>query len=406
MAAKTLLLLSLALRAHACTYEVDCSLNGRCLPSGSCACYPGWAGAACATLSLAPAPTTAAYGGGIGAPLSSWGAAVVRDPGSGTYLMAVDEMSRHCGLGVWQPNSHCVLATAPTALGPFTRQRAMQASWCHGSALARDPVSGALFWGHMGHATAEAACTQCANGTTPPGAPAGPCDPDPDALPYRDTAFAAPGPAGPFAPAPGFINCANGEAFFSPDGSVVVACPDGGATTDSFFSVSAAPSAAAALAGNWTRLPQTLSVAGSNASVPYLGFHWEDQTIYRDPRGHFHAIMHAFRGQNTSLPEPGCLPTPSGEWAPPGCTSLGGHAFSLDGSHWWVGREPAYTARVEFAGGGVAVMRARERPHVVQGSDGELAFFVSAVGDPGAGGNTGVRGADHTFTLVQAVSAQ
>ena len=50
-------------------------------------------------------------------------------------------------------------------------------------------------------------------------------------------------------------------------------------------------------------------------------------------RGHWHAIMHAFRGQPTDYPLPGCAgDAAAGSF----CTSLGGHAFSLDGSHWCV----------------------------------------------------------------------
>ena len=386
----------------ACDTEIDCSLNGRCV-SNECACFQGWGGPSCGTLALLSAPVTGAFGGGIGGNSSSWGAGVARDPATGTYIMYVDEITRGCGLGSWQPNSHCVLATSTTPEGPFARVRALQASWCHGSSLARDPVTGAWVFGHMAHAERGGACNQCANGTTPRGAPSGPCDADGDALPYGATAFvAAAGPLGPFAPAPGWVNCGNGEAFFSANGSVAVACPEGSATADSFLSVSTAPSLAAGLAGNWTRLPQTLSVAPSNASVPYIGFHWEDQTIWRDPRGHWHALMHAFRGQNTTLPEPGCVGG-GGAWSPPGCTSLGGHAFSIDASHWWIGREPAYTALVRFADGSEARMRARERPHVILDGAGELAFFLSGVGDPGAGGNTGAPGADHSYTLLQAV---
>ena len=56
------------------------------------------------------------------------------------------------------------------------------------------------------------------------------------------------------------------------------------------------------------------------------------------------------------------------------------------------------------ARGSVLDMRARERPHVILDAAGELAYFLSGVGDPGAGGNTGVRGADHSYTLIQAVA--
>lgn len=252
--------------------------------------------------------------------------------------------------------------------------------------------------------TRATACVQGAGGVTPSGAQLGPCDADNDALPYGASAFTAPGPLGPFTPAPNFINCPNGETFFSADGSVVVACPTGAARA-SFLSVSSAPSLAAALAGNWTHLPLTISLAGSNATGPSVPeFHWEDQTIWRDARGYFHTLMHAFRGQNTTLPAPGCTNEGgSSPFLPMNCTSLGGHAFSIDAAHWWVSADAAYTALVDFEDGTSAQFRARERPHVILDEAGELAFFLSAVGDPGKGGNTGVAGADHSFTLIQPV---
>jgi len=386
----------------ACRYDVDCALNGACV-ANQCACFAGWGGAVCSQLALLPAPTTAAYGGGLGANVSSWGGGAARDPVSGKYILYVSEISRHCGLGTWGENSRCVAALADAPAGPYARARALQAAWCHGAGLARDPRSGTWVFQHMSRGGAPAArCAQCANGTTPAGAAAGACDADADALPYGAAAFTAPGPLGPFTPAPGFLNGGNCEAFFTPDGAAAVACPTGSDTEDSFLSVSTAPSIAAAVAGNWGRLPQTLSVAGSNESVPYIGFHWEDQNLWRDPRGHWHTIMHAWRGQNTTLPAPGCSNRGAGTpWLPAACTSLGGHAFSLDGAHWWVSREPAYTALVEFEGGAAVQMRARERPHLIFGDNGEAAFFLSGVGDPGCGGNTGCPGQDHTFTLAQ-----
>ena len=405
MPSTTFALLTLLTAATAaCTYDIDCSLNGRCAADGVCACYQGWGGAVCSQLNLLPAPVVGAFGGGIGANTSSWGAGVVRDAASGVYVMYVDQITRSCGLGSWQPNSHCVVATSATPTGPYTKVRTLQAAYCHGSSLARDPVTGTYIFGHMAKAAPATACNQCSNGTTPPHAPTGPCDADADALPYSQTAFSAPGPLGPFTPAPGFVNCGNGENFFNADGSVVSACPEGNATADSFLAVKTAPSAAAAIAGSWTKLPQTLSVAGSNVSVPEIGFHWEDQTIWRDPRGYYHTLMHAFRGQNTTLPEPGCIQV-NGTFMPPDCRSLGGHAYSIDASHWWISREPAYTASVVFEDGTVAQMRARERPHVLLGADGELAFFLSGVGDPGPGGNTGAGGADHSYTLIQPVAS-
>lgn len=115
--------------------------------------------------------------------------------------------------------------------------------------------------------------------------------------------------------------------------------------------------------------------------------------------------MHAFRGQNTSVPLPGCFDSGDGSFLPANCSSLGGHAFSLDGAHWWISPDVAYTATVEYDDGSAVGYRARERPHIILDDASNAAYFISAVGDPGAGGNTGMPGADHSFTLVQQLGA-
>lgn len=132
---------------------------------------------------------------------------------------------------------------------------------------------------------------------------------------------------------------------------------------------------------------------------------WEDQNIWVDRGGRLHTLMHAFRGQNTTYPAPGCVAAANGTWLPLGCTSVGGHAFSVDGAHWYISPVRAYTATVAYEDGSERAFRARERPHLVfAGSgpgSGDPTWFVSAVGDPGPGGNTGEVGQDHSFTLLQ-----
>ena len=110
-------------------------------------------------------------------------------------------------------------------------------------------------------------------------------------------------------------------------------------------------------------------------------------------QGHFHAIFHAWRGQPTDYPRPVDLfPGYSGcstnvtlhgsydtEAAGVFCTSLGGHAFSLDGSHWHISPVPVYTPIVTFpnaSGGSYELFfRARERPHMILDEDGNFNRF-------------------------------
>ena len=46
------------------------------------------------------------------------------------------------------------------------------------------------------------------------------------------------------------------------------------------------------------------------------------------------------------------------------CTSLGGHAYSPNGSHWYISPVPVYAPVVRFGDGSELFFRARERPHV------------------------------------------
>ena len=390
-----------------CASDLDCQLNGACTAK-LCICNAAWTGANCSTLNLQPAALRNGYSS-LGANISSWGAGVAFDPASMQYVMFNDEMNEHCGLGTWGANSHCILSTSATAAGPYAKQQVVLDSWCHGSSIARDPVSGRYVLQHMSNAAPKAQCTQCSSGVTPPGAPMGPCDASGVAA-YTPLALLASSPLGPYTPAPKFLNGGNCETFFRPNGSVVVACPWGGKSNDpactqaAFLTVSTAPHLDAALAGNWTHLPLTYLPAGSASGTVCMN--WEDQNIWVDRQGYFHTIMHAFRGQNTSYPLPGCTNAGNGPFSPAGCTSLGGHGFSLDGSLWFVSPVPAYTAAVDFEDGSVVHFRARERPHLIFDSAGEPTHLISAVGDPGPGGNTGVSGQDHTFTLIQPLGVQ
>ena len=158
--------------------------------------------------------------------------------------------------------------------------------------------------------------------------------------------------------------------------------------------------------------------------------------MYQNARGEFHGFWHAWRGQPTDYPRPsaelfpnygGCTTNCSavnhsgsshayctrdgGLY----CTSLGGHAYSLDGRHWYISPVAAYTPVVRFGDGSELFFRARERPHTILDEDGNLAALATAVGNPAqppcgvgmagcSGGNEGRPGADHTFTLIQPVA--
>jgi hypothetical protein len=68
----------------------------------------------------------------------------------------------------------------------------------------------------------------------------------------------------------------------------------------------------------------------------------------------------------------------------------------------YVSREAPYDNSIEYDDGTTVAFRARERPHVALSSSGAPIFLINGLADPPAGGagggNTGIIGADHSFT--------
>ena len=129
----------------------------------------------------------------------------------------------------------------------------------------------------------------------------------------------------------------------------------------------------------------TYELAGAPESRGHpddICFNWEDNHVYQNARGEFHGFWHAWRGQPTDYPRPsaelfpnygGCTTNCSAvnhsgsshayctRDAGLYCTSLGGHAYSLDGRHWYISPVPAYTPVVKFGDDSELFFRARER---------------------------------------------
>ena len=74
----------------------------------------------------------------------------------------------------------------------------------------------------------------------------------------------------------------------------------------------------------------------------------------------------------------------------------------MDGRTWYVSPVPAFTSTIEYVNGSNLTFRARERSHLVLGNaDNRLLMLGNGLGNPGAGQNIGVMGADHTFVQLQ-----
>ena len=372
-------------------------------------CSAAWTGANCSLLNLLPATA----GEGLGSRSSSWsfwGNKAIKDPVSGKYFMAADEMANHCGLGSFGSNSRSIMAQSDNATGPYTRVQVVVDSFSHGTWMERDPSSGRWILGHMGSGAAiHRSCKSCATGVTPPGAKGAPC-PQESAVPAAAQAGAlvADSPLGPWRSAgPHLINGANCEPFFMRNGTLFFVCPWGGTVKDSHcnnqnagLTLHRAETLDAALAGNYTELTQngpTYLLGGTNQSKPCQN--WEGNNFWLDEHGYFHSLAHAYRGQPCDYPVPGCknpgMPNASDGISP--CTATGGHSYSLDGQTWFISPVAPFTSTIEFVDGSKLTFRARERAHLIFDDDGLPLYLGNGMGNPGAGENTGVPGADHTF---------
>jgi hypothetical protein len=168
-------------------------------------------------------------------------------------------------------------------------------------------------------------------------------------------------PLGPWQQVAHAPNGANCEPFFVPNGTVYFACPSGGTTSapncngkNAFLSMSMAPSLDDAIAGRVTQMAVRTKLAGTPGdfvSRANVCFNWEDQNLWVDPRGNFHTLMHAYRGQPCAYPV--CNRTSD----PSYCSAVGGHAFSEDGRDWHISPVVAYSPKVQYEDGTEILLR-------------------------------------------------
>ena len=96
----------------------------------------------------------------------------------------------------------------------------------------------------------------------------------------------------------------------------------------------------------------------------------EDPFVFRDRRGHFHALLH-------------------GSYC-----ECGTHYFSADGLRWAKSAGNAYDNRVEWEGGGSTVLVRRDRPQLHFAADGRPTHVLTGAVDQG-------RPSGESYTLLQ-----
>lgn len=369
--------------------RANCSHNGVCGLDGVCHCAPGWAGHACNVLALAPINAAFTHLGfrdvdQAGRNVSSWGGSIVQEVNSTrlpTYHMFASEITGGCGMSAWCQNSQIVRATATDPAGPWTRAGVVFPVFAHEPSVARDPTTGglAMFFTAQRPSTRQR-CTACADGVT-----RGPCPDTDQCNPDTDPTWlsTAPSPLGPWSEPIVVLNGTGSDSNLAPliltNGSLI-------AIWRSFAPTPTHPWFGSKMhlltASRWDD-PATYVRHTEVNLFPTLGSPTglggaEDPFLWQAPNGVFHVLLHAMYGCATGI----------------GSRPCGIHGWSTDGWTWQLTGAGAYNATVALVGGETFAMLARERPHLVFGTDGAPTHLS----------NGAVYSADASITLVQPIS--
>jgi hypothetical protein len=339
---RVLLLSALAWAAQACTTDLSCSLNGKCLAS-ACVCAPGWHGTECELLSLGPAPPGGAYG--YDPNISAWGAHVVRVPGDARYHMFASEFWGDCGVHEsWQVDSHVVHATSASPLGPYVYADTAlppEATCMH---IAMNGSTIVMY--HQGRSgNGHSTLKNCTGGS--PYVPPRVEDWHP-VTPHK--VHSSDSPSGPWRAGGGMmppgINCENPSPLLLPNGSTAVFCHGPGIR----MWVSPGPAGTDGGDSGGSNNPVRFILQPGASPVPHTV--WEDPTVYLDAQGHWHLLSHVYP---TNV---------SNDWLHY-ADIVAGHAFSVDGVDWTFHPRPPWSADVTGVDGTTKHYATRERPFLL-----------------------------------------
>ncbi|GMI10708.1 hypothetical protein TrVE_jg2349 [Triparma verrucosa] len=403
-----------------CRDDSDCSLNGKCSESSTCQCRPAWKGERCETLNILPTPKESGYrrmdlnqATKKMANTSSWGGAILPDPKDGTLHMWASEMTEHCGIGAWAQNSRIIHAVAESADKPFERKDVVWDVFSHEPEVV--PGSDGEF---VMYFTAQLRgehgdCDCCRDGEGPCDGSTGPGDCGDDGtktaqnLGDSDPTWMSftTDPSGNWSePVQIFSDYQGSDTNFAPvilkNGSMVAMWRSWTASGGSrmFLSTGSDWKDPSTYIRHTTELFPDLGAAGT-----------EDQFIYLDNNGNYHAIFHHMYGTGTK-----------DQWW---LDATGGHAFSVNGWDWtYTGvtygdplarydTDIGQGASIDFDDGTTYKFTRLERPHLLFYNVGELKgdpthIINSAQYGRGTDPGTGANNDDACYTLVRPINVE
>ena len=368
--------------SFACAADADCALNGVC-DGGQCACDAAWETAAgarfgCSTLALLPASRTSGlHSLDGGRNTSSWGGSVLLDEATGLWHMFASELTAHCGIDSWTYNSRVVHATSASGVGRFERDEEFAGVFSHEPTAVRDPTTREWAVFFTSSVPSGRALCNCSDGSSTAA-----CEGRPKYGQQGPTVVSwAASPAGPWsAPLQLFSEGAreadtNLAPFIFANGSLLgIWRTHPGAAPGSIPHLVRAAHWKNASSYAWDSAPMLPLSLPEDVGL-------EDPHLYRDARGAFHALFHAF-SLNASA----------------AAGDFGGHAFSPDGWAWtWSGL--CFDSKGAFDDGTSFDFRGRQRPHLVFGEGPAPLGLTNGVIYEDAS----TQGSDACYTFVQPV---
>jgi len=394
-----------------CRGDEDCSLNGKCNSSdGTCACRPAWKGLRCEQLNLLKPTRGAGYRGMDGGRnTSSWGGAVLKGPDA-QYHMWAAEMTEHCGIGAWQQNSRIIHATSATPGGVYTRKDVTWEVFSHEPEVVPGPSGEYVMYFTSDLRSHRGICNCCREAMGPCDGSTGPGDCPGSQQVGTKLGFGSfmaytTDPNGNWStPQKIFGDYVGGDTNFAPlilrNGSIIAMWRTwGGGNGGSRQYL--------ATASDWKN--PTTYVQHHTELFPDLGAAGtEDQFLYMDVDGFYHAVFHHMYGSGTKT-----------QWW---LDATGGHAYSKDGWSWtytgvaWGNAAARYDtpegqgATIEFTDGTRTKFTRLERPHLVFKTNemvGDPIYLTnSAQYGNGTDPRTSAHNDDACYTLIRPISQE